>query len=64
MLPAQLTGTSAEKVACLDGDGDRLIYFKRTDKDIKTITPDIIIEPSFPDFENGKDPVFEWILKQ
>ena len=39
-------------------------YFKRTDKDFKTITPDIIIEPSFPDFENGKDPVFEWILKQ
>lgn len=32
MLPTQLTGTSAEKVACLDGDGDRLIYFKRTDK--------------------------------
>jgi len=39
-------------------------YFKRTDQDLKTITPDKIIEPSFADFENGKDPVFEWILKQ
>ena len=33
-------------------------------KSAKTITPDIIIEPSFTDFENGNDPVFEWILKQ
>lgn len=39
-------------------------YFKRTDKDLNTITPDKIIEPSFADFKNGKDPVFEWILKQ
>ncbi len=39
-------------------------YFKRTDKDLKTITPDKIIESSFTDFKNGKDPVFEWILKQ
>ncbi len=39
-------------------------YFKRTDKDLKTITPDKIIEPCFTDFENGNDPVFEWILKQ
>lgn len=39
-------------------------YFKRTDKDLKTITPDKIIESSFTDFKNGKDPVIEWILKQ
>ena len=39
-------------------------YFKRTDKDLRTITPDKIIEPSFAEFKNGKDPVIEWILKQ
>lgn len=39
-------------------------YFKRTDKDSKTITPDKIIEPSFTEFKSGKDPIFEWILKQ
>ena len=32
MLPTELTSTSPAKVACLDGDGDRLIYLKRTDK--------------------------------
>ncbi|MCW3788335.1 S41 family peptidase [Plebeiibacterium sediminum] len=39
-------------------------YFKQTDKDLKTITPDKEIEPSFTDFKNGYDPIFEWILKQ
>ncbi|WP_289056124.1 S41 family peptidase [Carboxylicivirga marina] len=39
-------------------------YFKRTDKDLKTITPDKVVEPSFTDFKNGYDPIFEWILKQ
>jgi len=39
-------------------------YFKRTDKDLKTITPEKIIEPSFTEFKNGKDPVLEWILEQ
>ncbi|MCE4565171.1 hypothetical protein INQ51_12705 [Maribellus sp. CM-23] len=39
-------------------------YFKRTDNDLQTITPDKIIEPSFTEFKNGSDPVFEWILKQ
>jgi len=39
-------------------------YFKRTDKDLITVTPDKIIEPGFTDFKNGSDPVFEWILKQ
>lgn len=39
-------------------------YFKRTDKNLKTITPDKIIEPSFTEFKNGNDPVFEWILAQ
>lgn len=39
-------------------------YFKRTNNDLKTITPDKIIEPSFIDFKEGRDPVYEWILKQ
>ncbi len=37
-------------------------YFKRTDEDLKTITPDKIIEPGFNDFREGRDPVFEEIL--
>ena len=30
-LPAEITSANPEKVACLDGDGDRVIYFKRAD---------------------------------
>ncbi len=36
-------------------------YFKRTDEELSTITPDILIEMSFSDFTKGIDPVFEWI---
>lgn len=39
-------------------------YFKRTDKDLKTITPEKIIESSFTEFKHGHDPVVEWILEQ
>ncbi|MFC0877622.1 S41 family peptidase [Saccharicrinis sp. FJH2] len=39
-------------------------YFKRTDKDLNTITPDHIIEASFKDFKEGHDPVYEWIVNQ
>ncbi|MFB6341184.1 S41 family peptidase [Saccharicrinis sp. FJH62] len=39
-------------------------YFKRTDKDLKTITPDHIIEASFKDFKEGRDPFYEWIVSQ
>ena len=31
-LPTEVTVSAPEKGACLDGDGDRLVYFKRTDK--------------------------------
>ena len=31
-LPSEMNSACPEKAACLDGDGDRLIYFKRTEK--------------------------------
>lgn len=39
-------------------------YFKRTDENLKTLTPDIILETTFEDFINGIDPVYEWIKEQ
>ncbi len=39
-------------------------YFKRTDREMNTIKPDIEIGTSFNDFINGIDPIFEWIKKQ
>ncbi|MDR1198794.1 MAG: hypothetical protein LBK94_07235 [Prevotellaceae bacterium] len=39
-------------------------YFKVTDEDVNTITPDIKIETSFSDFMKGIDPVYEWIKQQ
>ncbi len=38
-------------------------YFKYTDEDVTTITPDVIIETSFEDYINGIDPIYEWINK-
>ena len=39
-------------------------YFKVTDEDVNTITPDVKVEMSFDDFTKGIDPVYEWIKKQ
>lgn len=39
-------------------------YFKTTDEDVNTITPDVKIEMSFFDFTKGVDTVFEWIKQQ
>ena len=39
-------------------------YFRNSDKDLKTITPDKIIETTFNDLMTGKDPVYDWIIKQ
>lgn len=36
-------------------------YFKRTDGDVNSFVPDVILEPDFADFINGNDPAFEWI---
>jgi len=39
-------------------------YFKYTDEDVNTISPDVKIEMSFLNFTKGIDPVYEWIKKQ
>ncbi len=39
-------------------------YFKRTDENVNTIKPDVVIEMSFSDFTKGIDPVYEWIKQQ
>lgn len=39
-------------------------YFKRSDQNISTLTPDVPIESSFEDYAKGIDPVFEWIKNQ
>lgn len=39
-------------------------YFKRTDENLNTITPDVLIETSFADYVKGIDPVYEWVKKQ
>jgi hypothetical protein len=39
-------------------------YFKESEKDLNSIVPDQVIEPSFSDFKEGRDPVYEWIVKQ
>lgn len=39
-------------------------YFKVTDEEVNTITPDVRIEMSFSDFIKGIDPVYEWIKRQ
>lgn len=39
-------------------------YFRRTDEEADTITPDVKVEMSFADFTNGVDPVYEWIEAQ
>lgn len=39
-------------------------YFRRTDEEADTITPDVRIEMSFADFTKGIDPVYEWIKAQ
>lgn len=39
-------------------------YFRRTDDEADTVTPDVKVEMSFADFTNGVDPVYEWIEAQ
>lgn len=39
-------------------------YFKRSDQEVNTLTPDVTLEESFADFVRGTDPVFEWIRRQ
>lgn len=39
-------------------------YFKRTNEDVRTFAPDVLIEMSFSDLTKGIDPVYEWIKQQ
>lgn len=39
-------------------------YFKRSDEEVQTLKPDVVIEPGFADFKQGIDPVYEWVKKQ
>lgn len=39
-------------------------YYKLTDKEMNTLTPDKKIEMSFSDLMKGIDPVYEWIKQQ
>lgn len=36
-------------------------YFKRSEKNVNTIVPDVRMETSFSDYIKGIDPVYEWI---
>jgi C-terminal processing protease CtpA/Prc len=36
-------------------------YFKKTEKDIPALPPDVVIEEGFENFKAGIDPVFVWI---
>lgn len=52
----------------LPGSGLRIMYstkyFQRTAGNPATLTPDQVIEQSYSDFKNGRDPVYEWVIKQ
>ncbi|HSE52942.1 MAG TPA: hypothetical protein VLB00_12195 [Gemmatimonadales bacterium] len=39
-------------------------YYKFLDQDVPAFLPDVRIDPSWPDFRAGRDPVIEWILRQ
>ncbi|MDD2559313.1 MAG: hypothetical protein PHE04_01405 [Bacteroidales bacterium] len=39
-------------------------YFKRTKEDLKTLEPDVWLEPTFRDYIRGIDPVYEWVLSR
>jgi hypothetical protein len=39
-------------------------YYKFLDEDVPAVMPDHRIDPTWPDFQAGRDPVMEWILAQ
>jgi peptidase S41-like protein len=39
-------------------------YYKFVDEDVPAVMPDHRIDPTWPDFQAGRDPVMEWILSQ
>jgi hypothetical protein len=39
-------------------------YYKFLDEDVPAVMPDKRIDPNWPDFKAGRDPVMDWILSQ
>jgi hypothetical protein len=39
-------------------------YYKFVDEDVPAVLPDVRIDPSWPDWRAGRDPVMDWILRQ
>jgi hypothetical protein len=39
-------------------------YYKFVDEDVPAVMPDQRIDPNWPDFRAGRDPVMEWIVSQ
>ncbi|HKQ60360.1 MAG TPA: hypothetical protein VJS92_03685 [Candidatus Polarisedimenticolaceae bacterium] len=37
-------------------------YYQFLDQDVPAVLPDKLIEPSWPEFKAGRDPVMEWVL--
>ncbi len=37
-------------------------YYKFVDEDVPAVVPDQRIDPNWPDWQAGRDPVMEWIL--
>jgi hypothetical protein len=39
-------------------------YYQFLDEDVPAFVPDMRIDPNWPDFVAGRDPVLDWILSQ
>jgi hypothetical protein len=39
-------------------------YYKFVDQDVPAVEPDVRINPSWPEWKAGRDPILEWIAKQ
>lgn len=39
-------------------------YFKNTDEEVNTFSPDITIEMNFSDLKQGIDPIYQWVKEQ
>jgi hypothetical protein len=39
-------------------------YYQFVDEDVPAVVPDQRIDPTWADFEAGRDPVLDWVLAQ
>ena len=39
-------------------------YYKFLEEDVPAVLPDVRIDPAWPEWSDGRDPVLEWILRQ